>query len=451
MPHNPHLKLLCNKAFAAILLLFCCNSLIAQTKYGVLAGAGKSSLFKFAVPPADYNCYSSASSYWGGITINKTLIKNEVDLFIAAAYNKKGYKYLLQKETGTNNSIKDSGFTQKINYVDLNLNLRKKFMFGEESTNSFFAGTGPVVSFLAGGKEEIQADYFGSSLTPVDKTNSKLTTGSGPGKYKPTFFSWSICAGFEFNNLSLYINANIPLTDYFQDARDAVKHKVKTFGITAAYTLYTHQKREKPERPEKTKKTKDHDINIPVVTIDTLADRDGDGVADVHDKCPGIKGSAKYGGCPVPDTDGDGINDDDDQCITVAGVAANHGCPVKVDTAKINTDTTCFIVYFEPGKSILKTEAFETLDKVVKLLKANPKLVAVFKGHTDNVGSQEANYNRSLLRASVSADYVASFYIDKNRLTILSLGNKMPAADLNDPLVQWKNRRVEICVFEATK
>jgi outer membrane protein OmpA-like peptidoglycan-associated protein len=451
MPQNSLFKLLINKPLTVILVLLCCNSLVAQTKYGVMAGAGKSSLFKFAVSPADYNNYSAASAYWAGLTVNKTLIKNKLDLFFAAAYSKKGYKYLMQKETGTNNTVKDSGFTQKINYADISLTLRKKFMFGEESTSSFFAGTGPVASFLAGGKEQTQVAYFGTSLAAIDKTNNNLTTGSGPGKYKPSFFSWSFSAGFEFTDLSVYINANIPLTDYFQDARDAVKHKVKTFGITAAYTFYTHQKKERAERPEKTKKSKDHTIDIPVVPIDTLADRDGDGIVDIHDKCPGIKGTAKYGGCPIPDTDGDGVNDDNDSCINVAGVASNHGCPAIVDTSKVSTDTSCFIVYFEPGKSILKTEAFETLDKVVKLLKANPKLIAVFKGHTDNVGSEAANYNRSLLRAGVSADYVASFYIDRNRLTVLSLGNKMPAADLNDPLVQWKNRRVEICVFEATK
>ena len=85
---------------------------------------------------------------------------------------------------------------------------------------------------------------------------------------------------------------------------------------------------------------------------------------------------------------------------------------------------------------------------MIQQLKANPKLVAVFTGHTDNVGSVEANYKRSLGRATVCADHVASYYISKDRLTVLSMGNKMPAADLNDPLLQWKNRRVEICVFE---
>ena len=119
------------------------------------------------------------------------------------------------------------------------------------------------------------------------------------------------------------------------------------------------------------------------------------------------------------------------------------------DTVKpAQKDTLCYTIYFEPGKSILRSEAYKTLEQVVQKLKANPKLVAVFTGHTDNVGSVVANYNRSIGRATVCADQVASYYIDKKRLTILSLGNTKPAADLNDPLVQWKNRRVEICVFE---
>ena len=151
----------------------------------------------------------------------------------------------------------------------------------------------------------------------------------------------------------------------------------------------------------------------------------------------------------MPDTDGDGINDDHDKCITVAGTIANNGCPSFTDSIKsIKNDTACYTIYFEPGKSILRSEGYNTLAIVIKLLKENPKLVAVFTGHTDNVGSVDANYKRSLGRASVCADHVASYYISKGRLTIVSAGNKKPAADLNDPMLQWKNRRVEICVFE---
>ena len=71
-----------------------------------------------------------------------------------------------------------------------------------------------------------------------------------------------------------------------------------------------------------------------------------------------------------------------------------------------------------------------------------------FTGHTDNVGSVEANNSRAFDRATVCSDYVASYFIDKKRLSVTALGNKKPAADLNDPLLQWKNRRVEVVVFE---
>lgn len=57
-------------------------------------------------------------------------------------------------------------------------------------------------------------------------------------------------------------------------------------------------------------------------------DTDADGITDDKDKCPTVKGSAKYDGCPIPDTDGDGINDEEDKCKTVKGTAKYQGCPI---------------------------------------------------------------------------------------------------------------------------
>lgn len=439
MPQSLRIKFTFKKVFAALLLLFLLQRSAAQTKYGVTAGVGKTSLYKFPFSPEDYNRYSSVTSWRAGLTADLPLTKNGVNLFGAFLYNKKGYSYSMKKETGANNTVKDSSFIQSVNYADINITLRKRFVFNE--TNSFFAGTGPVLSFFTGGKEKIAVNYFGTALPPVNNTNNKLIKGTGPGKYTPTFLSWGFAAGFEINNFSIFINACIPLTDYYQDAQNAVKHKVKSFDINVGYALFSHAKKE-------FKKEKDKTVYIPVV-IDSLGDDDGDGIVNVNDKCPGHKGTLKYFGCPVPDTDGDGINDDHDKCITVAGTIANNGCPSYTDTIKpVKKDTACYTIYFEPGKSILRSEGYSTLAIVVKLLKENPKLVAVFTGHTDNVGSVDANYKRSLGRASVCADHVASYYISKGRLTIVSAGNKKPAADLNDPMLQWKNRRVEICVFE---
>ncbi len=76
-------------------------------------------------------------------------------------------------------------------------------------------------------------------------------------------------------------------------------------------------------------------------------DRDGDGIPDDSDKCPGEAedkdGFEDEDGCPDADNDGDGVLDPDDECPDVAGVADNRGCPdddVDRDGIK-NADDQC--------------------------------------------------------------------------------------------------------------
>lgn len=54
-------------------------------------------------------------------------------------------------------------------------------------------------------------------------------------------------------------------------------------------------------------------------------DYDGDGVANIEDKCPEIPGSVAFKGCP--DTDGDGIEDSKDDCPNEEGLKSLRGCP----------------------------------------------------------------------------------------------------------------------------
>ena len=54
-------------------------------------------------------------------------------------------------------------------------------------------------------------------------------------------------------------------------------------------------------------------------------DSDKDGVADIEDDCPEVKGEAKFGGCP--DSDSDGIQDAEDDCPKEKGPEENKGCP----------------------------------------------------------------------------------------------------------------------------
>lgn len=450
---HPFLNDVCKTTFIIIAVFFFSQHSFAQAKYGITAGAGKTALFKFPFGPDDYNRYSAAGSVWAGITAEIPLSKTGINLFTSAIYKSRGYKYAMQNQTGTNNTVKDSGYTQRVNYADINFTLLKKFAIN--GTSSFFAGTGPSVSIFTAGKEDIKATYFGTAVPPVNYTKTNLTAGTIPGSYKPMFASWNFAAGFQIDKFSVWFNAGIPLSDYYQDAANGVKHKLKTFGINAGYTLFTTDKENKYKRKDKKDQRKEdrEDRKLPViaVVIDSLGDADGDGILNKDDKCPGHKGVAKYNGCPVPDTDGDGITDDVDKCPLVSGPVTNIGCPLFSDSVKTAPlgDTILYTIYFEPAKSVLRSDAYKKLTEVVNKLKANKNLKAIFSGHTDNAGNELANDKRALERAVISADYVASFYIDRARLLITSFGNKRPVADLNDPLVQWKNRRVEIRIFES--
>ncbi|MGB4843155.1 MAG: OmpA family protein [Ferruginibacter sp.] len=447
MPSLTYYTIVVKKILLSAFILLLAVPVKAQNKYGIMGGVGRTSLNKIRYANEDFSRYSSITSYWGGLTANISLGNSGLHLFATATYIKRGYNYLLQNPTRPNNSVKDSGFSQSLNYIDINPNLLMKFTLGQKT--SFFAGTGPSLNIFASGSEKISLTYFGNTPPPSTATSKKLTVGNTPGAYKRTFISLNFLLGVEYGRFSLWANYNLPLDYYYQDANKNLQHKLTTFGVNAGFALFTNDHTEKVKKEKKAKREKTVTAPVPAIVIDSLADADNDGIPDIKDKCPGHKGTARYNGCPVPDTDGDGINDDEDKCPLVAGLSANNGCPAITEPEKISAkDTTRFTIYFEPGKSLLRTDGFNALSEVVNLLKANSKLVVVFEGHTDNVGSVEANNSRAVDRAAVCVDYVASFYINRNRLMITSYGNSRPVADLNDPLVQWKNRRVEVLVFE---
>ncbi len=78
------------------------------------------------------------------------------------------------------------------------------------------------------------------------------------------------------------------------------------------------------------------------------ADRDGDGIPDVDDACPDVPGvhsdDPKKNGCPA-DRDGDGIPDAEDACPDVPGVPSDdpkkNGCPDRDNDGIPDTEDAC--------------------------------------------------------------------------------------------------------------
>ena len=175
-----------------------------------------------------------------------------------------------------------------------------------------------------------------------------------------------------------------------------------------------------------------------------IPDTDKDGINDEEDKCPTVPGLARYQGCPIPDTDGDGVNDEEDKCITIPGPASNFGCPIIPEEVKKRVNMAAKNILFITGSAKLQKSSFKGLDDVVKIMNENPGMSLAIDGHTDNVGSDAMNQTLSDNRAAAVKTYLVSKGLDESRITSAGHGETMPIADNKTAAGRQQNRRSEL-------
>jgi OOP family OmpA-OmpF porin len=105
-------------------------------------------------------------------------------------------------------------------------------------------------------------------------------------------------------------------------------------------------------------------------------------------------------------------------------------------------------IFFETAKSELKPESFPELDGVVDFLSKNSAVEILISGHTDNVGSDDANMTLSENRAKAVVDYILSKGISTNRLSSKGFGESVPIASNDTDEGKAQNRRVEFTILK---
>ena len=103
---------------------------------------------------------------------------------------------------------------------------------------------------------------------------------------------------------------------------------------------------------------------------------------------------------------------------------------------------------FDTGKSTLKAESQEQIDKTIAILKAFPKVKIKIGGYTDNVGDAKSNMKLSADRATVVMDAIVAGGIDESRLESKSYGDKNPTSTNDTEEGKAMNRRIAIGVRE---
>jgi outer membrane protein OmpA-like peptidoglycan-associated protein len=137
----------------------------------------------------------------------------------------------------------------------------------------------------------------------------------------------------------------------------------------------------------------------------TPGDRDGDGVYDPADRCPGTPRGAKVNA---------------------------YGCWVLEG------------IVFDYDKWDIRPEFYPSLDEAATVLKKNPDLKVEIQGHTDNTGSAEYNQRLSEKRARSVMEYFLKKGVEPERLSSAGYGFTKPVTSNRTPEGRAMNRRVEL-------
>lgn len=136
--------------------------------------------------------------------------------------------------------------------------------------------------------------------------------------------------------------------------------------------------------------------------------------------------------------------------LTYKVIVAQEDAAAQVITAQkmldaLNADGFITLhLNFDTAKWDIKPEDQGTVAQIADLMRSNPQLQLSVEGHTDNVGSPEANKVLSANRARAVMDAVVALGISPTRLTSTGFGQESPIADNRTEEGRASNRRVEL-------
>ncbi len=103
-------------------------------------------------------------------------------------------------------------------------------------------------------------------------------------------------------------------------------------------------------------------------------------------------------------------------------------------------------LFFDTGKYALRATSYSELNRLVKIMQINSRMVIEITGHTDNVGSEENNQQLSENRAGAVLNYLVSKGIGKERLSKRGFGESQFIGENTTEAGRQLNRRVEFVI-----
>lgn len=108
-------------------------------------------------------------------------------------------------------------------------------------------------------------------------------------------------------------------------------------------------------------------------------------------------------------------------------------------------------ITFDFGRADIKPNFYDVLNSVALVLNEYNRSIVDVYGHTDNVGSDQANFDLSIQRAEAVANYLAGQQVHPQRLSLQGFGEARPIASNATEGGRAQNRRVEIKIVPLTQ
>ena len=135
--------------------------------------------------------------------------------------------------------------------------------------------------------------------------------------------------------------------------------------------------------------------------------------------------------------------------LTACATQKKAGTGMMQGDVYTGTDTVEYLatgvkdrVFFATNKSTLTTASRDTLRKQAAWMRKKGKdLSFTIEGHADERGTREYNLALGERRANAVKDYLMTYGISGNRLSVISYGKERPVNSGSNPLAWSQNRR----------
>ena len=97
---------------------------------------------------------------------------------------------------------------------------------------------------------------------------------------------------------------------------------------------------------------------------------------------------------------------------------------VQLDKLEVGKKVVLKNIFYDYNEASLRASSYNELNKIIELLKTNPKMKVELSAHTDSRGSDAYNNKLSQARAQSCVDYLVGKGVDKNRLIAKGYGEK---------------------------